>query len=119
MIRQLSVAHILAIVATTTLFALFGTTQQWINCLSGGLFVGLNVAVIAWVLHKIFIKKSIALAASVIVIKYAGLIGLFILLYRLGWQIDAGFVIGLATMFPTLGLLAYLHVKRSGANGSF
>lgn len=77
-----------------------------------------NLAGIIWTFRKIFQKKSIALAAAVIVFKYAALIGLFVFLNSLGWRADTGFLLGISVLLPTLGFLAIQHINLGEENGS-
>jgi hypothetical protein len=82
----------------------------------GGALAGANLSLLVWTLNRLLQKKSIALAATVIVIKYAALIGIFVFLYSIGWRIDFGFALGLSAMFPTLGYLAYQYLKQKDVN---
>ena len=97
---------------------LFATPHYALSCFFAGSLVGLNLVAGIWSLEKLFQKKSVALAASVIVIKYAALLIAFITLYLVGWKIDFGFVIGLSALFPTLGFLTYKHLLKSETDGS-
>lgn len=112
-VRQTALVHVFATAVLAGACLSFGTRSQAINCLFGGILIGLNLAIIAWTFGKIIQKKSVGLAVTVIVMKYAVLIGLFILLYLMEWQIDFGFVLGLSTMLPTLGFLAYRHLQHA------
>jgi len=116
-IRQIISFHIAAVI-TVAAGCLFFAAHQAIGCLFAGLLIGTNLAIVAWVLKKIFQKKSIALVVGVIVIKYAVLLGLFYLLYAFGWKANFGFVLGLSTLFLTLGYIAYKHNRYSEINGS-
>jgi hypothetical protein len=58
-------------------------------------------------------------SVTVIVIKYAVLLGLFVFLHKSGWQVDAGFITGLSSLFPTVGYVALKYIKSSEINGSF
>ena len=119
MIRLAISIHLATTAALTGAFFVFGTPQQAFSCFLASLIVGVNLGIIAWSLSKIFQKKSIALAVTVIVIKYAVLLGLFVYLYKSGWQVDAGFITGLSSLFPTVGYVALKYIKSSEINGSF
>lgn len=118
MIRRISLVGVTSTLVLSLLFWLFGAPQQAMSCLFGGTLMTVNLIVLVWALRRIFQKKSVAFAALVIVIKYTVWLGLFILLYSSGWQVDAGFVVGLAALFPTLGYLAYQFYKKSELHGS-
>ncbi len=102
-------AHAAAMAMTACPFFFFNATQYAWNSLFAGALAGLNLALIAWMLNRIFLKKSVALVTFVIVIKYALLVGILLLLERFGWRMDMGFVVGLAALFPTLGFIAYRY----------
>jgi len=98
--------------------AIFGSPQQGRDAVFAGLLVGANLVIIAWSLNQIIIKKSVALATGVIVIKYAALISVFYLLHNWGWRFSAGFVIGFASLFPTIGLIVLNYTKKSEYDGT-
>ncbi len=118
-IKQVALLHF-AVVALLAL-ALFGlsSTQQSLNCLLGGLLIGANIILIVWAMKRLFVKKSIALAAFVIVIKYAAFIAVLVVLYTFGWRANFGFVVGLTSALPTVALVAYRYLKQSERDGSF
>jgi len=118
-ILPVSLVNLVFSVAVTGLFYVFGTLHQAGNALFAGILVGVNLVVIIWAFQKIFNKKSIALAVSVIVFKYSILILLFAMLYKSGWQIDLGFLAGLMVLYPTLGFVIYGYFKKKEANDSF
>ena len=97
----------MALIACPLFF--FNAAHYGWNSLFAGVLVGLNLALIAWMLNRIFLKKSIALVTFVIVIKYALLVGILLLLERFGWRMDMGFVVGIAALFPTLGFIVYRY----------
>jgi hypothetical protein len=119
MIKQAISIHLTTTMLLSGAFYVFGTPQQALSCCLASVIVGANLGIIAWCLGKIFQKKSIALAVTVIVIKYAVLLGLFVYLYKSGWQVDAGFITGLSSLFPTVGYVALKYIKSSEINGSF
>lgn len=77
----------------------------------GSTLMGANLGALMWAWQSIFLKKSIALAASVIVFKYAFL-GVTIF-----WVISSEvvevipFAIGLSIVIPTMGWLALRYNK--------
>lgn len=101
--------HLVTMALIACPFFLFNASRYGWNSLFAGALVGLNLALIAWMLKRIFLKKSIALVTFVIVIKYALLVGILLLLEHFGWRMDMGFVVGIAALFPTLGFIAYRY----------
>ncbi|MCB0420706.1 MAG: hypothetical protein KDD61_06905 [Bdellovibrionales bacterium] len=71
-----------------------------------------NILLLGWAWRRIFIKKSIALAASVIVIKYA-IIGLMIfhLVQRSSFEV-LGFILGLTSVILSLLMAAFIDHKK-------
>jgi len=116
MIKQINLINAAVIFCLSLICWAIGTPQQTWNCLFAGLLVSINLSLLVWTLKRIFLKKSVALATTVIVIKYAALFGLFLFLYSVGWRIDFGFALGLSAMFPTLGFVAYQHIKNNDIN---
>jgi hypothetical protein len=119
MTRQISLVSAAVTAVLALLCWAIGTMHQAAGCVLAGTLMGTNLAIIAWALKNIFQKKSVALAVTVIVIKYAALLGLFILFYSVGWQINFGFIVGAASIFPTVGIVAYQHYSKSEQHGSF
>jgi hypothetical protein len=118
-IKQISATHFVVFLVLTAVMGLFGSPQQTLNCFLGCTLIGTNLILIMWAMKRVFIKKSVALAAFVIVIKYAAFIGILAALYLKGWRADAGFVVGLTSALPTVAWTAYSYLKRSENNGSF
>src|SRR5690606_27943129 len=75
----------------------FAVSVAW-----GALLMGLNLLALIWAWDRIFIKKSIALATGVIVLKYAFLGVLVYLTVVQQWADVLGFIIGLSTVLPTV-----------------
>lgn len=68
----------------------------------GNITAALCISSILWFGERIILKKSIALAASVIVFKYAFLVGIFYFI-KLDTEIkQQSFVFGLLTLIPML-----------------
>lgn len=112
MIKPLSIVCVLWLALLLSLTTLFGTTQQIQNTMLGGVIASLNLIVLVWAMGNIFNKKSVALAGSVIVIKYIALIGVFVALHLIGWKMDFSFALGLSTMFPGIGYLVFKYAKN-------
>lgn len=122
MIKRLLFIHTAVTLLLTGVVSAFGTMHHAINCLLAGLLVGANLSVVIWTAKNIFQKKSVALAGSIIVIKYAVLISMFVILSKIGWQLDYGFALGLSAMFPSIGYMAYKQLttkELSRADGTF
>ncbi len=74
--------------------------------------ITLQIVAMIWAWHQILFKKSVALAGSVIVIKYAVL---FVLTYKLivGHVVEPlYFLIGSATILPTVLLFGFVHRNK-------
>jgi len=80
-------------------------TQHFIlSCSIGSLFVFLNLMSLLWAINRLFLKKSIALAVSVIVFKWT-FMGLALYYLVVIHKINAiGLLIGLTTVLPTIAL---------------
>lgn len=90
----------------------FGELQWNLPILVGAALMLVNIVLLTWAWRRIFIKKSIALAVSVIVIKYA-IIGL--LVFKLAQKETfemAGFLIGLTSVLPSMLLAAVMDHKN-------
>jgi hypothetical protein len=117
MILQISLVGMVSTLVLAGGTWLVSTMQLAASALFGGVLVTLNLLIIYWTIKQIFSKKSVALAIALIVFKYAILLSLFLLLYRSGWRIDEGFVVGLLAMFPTILVFVRKHLKSSEQNG--
>lgn len=84
----------------------WGSLYNAASCFAGSLLIGLNLLIMSWAWRRIFLKKTIALAISAIVIKYA-ILGLSIYILVLQNRVDVmSFMIGLGTLIPTVFALA-------------
>lgn len=63
----------------------------------GVLSMGFTLTVIGWTIHRMLEKKSIAWTVSIIVIKYAVLLGSIYILTSKSWFLALGYGIGLAS----------------------
>lgn len=63
--------HLISTISIALLILIFNTTQNSISFICGSLLIFANLAILFWVWQRIISKKLIALAVSVIVIKYA------------------------------------------------
>ncbi len=116
--KQIALTHLGILAVLTLPFAIFSSMQQALNCLLGGVLIGINVVVIVWSVKRFFVKKSVAFASFVIVIKYAVFITTLAVLYARGWRADFGFVIGLTSALPTVALAAYRYLNQNEIDGS-
>ena len=75
--------------------------------------IGLNLPVIFWSWARIFYKKSIALAAGVIVFKYA-ILGVIIYLVTSRPELDSfSFLVGLVSIVPTMVWFTLRNAKTN------
>lgn len=117
MTRQISLVGLASTLILAGSTWVVSNAQLAMSAIYGGVLVTLNILIIYWTIKQIFLKKSVALAIAVIVFKYAILLSLFLLLYRSGWRIDGGFIVGLLAMFPTILIFVRKHLKSSEKNG--
>ncbi|MCB0384758.1 MAG: hypothetical protein KDD43_05135 [Bdellovibrionales bacterium] len=93
--------HIAISLIVIGLCLLFDASQKVPGVVLGSGLMGVNWVLLIWSWRQIFLKKSIALGVSVIVIKYA-ILGL--ILYHVvtsgSWDV-AGFLIGISTAIVT------------------
>jgi hypothetical protein len=97
---------------TGALYA-FGAAHQIGGLWLGSGLMGLNLGLVSWVGDRLLQKKSIAMASTLVVTKYAVFLGLLIILSLLGWSMDFGFALGIGAVFPTLGYMGYKYLKSS------
>jgi len=91
----------------------FGTAQQSLSALAGGMVVWMNWHFLSWSWWRILTKKSFALGVSVIVLKYAILGLALIVLARQPWLQPIPFVLGIGSLVPTA--LIYAHLRKIGS----
>lgn len=116
---HIAAIHAVVVVVLALLVFIFSSTQQSLNSLLGGALIGGNIVLIVWTMKRLLDKKSVALAAFVIVIKYAAFIAVLVALYAYGWRANFGFVVGLTAALPTVAWVAYRYLKQSENDGSF
>lgn len=91
---------------------LFGTMHQTLSGLAGVALMAGNLYLLLWSWERIFLKKSIALAVSVIVFKYA-ILGAIIYIAMVRGQMDPiGFTIGLSTVVPAMVFFAFKNKEK-------
>ena len=117
-LKQICLTHVTVVALITLPLALLSSPQQAVNALLGGALIGLNITVIVWSMKRIMLKKSIALAGFVIVIKYAAFIAILMALYSSGWRAGFGFVMGLSSALPTVAWAAYRFLRQGELNGT-
>lgn len=102
MIKQLLINHLVSSLLVIVPLGLFSPLHQLTGAILGAALMGINLLTIVWVWQRIFQKKSIALAASVIVIKYA-ILGAIIYFVLKDGKIDPiRFIVGLSSILPTM-----------------
>lgn len=116
--KQIAIIHSAILAVLVAAFAVFGTMPQAVNCLFGGVLIGLNMIAIVWSMKRFLVKKSFAFAGLVIVTKYAVFIVAVALLYSRGWRADLGFVIGLTSALPSVAIAAFKFLKQNETDGS-
>ena len=108
-------------IVTSLSFYFLRSEREALGVLIGATLMGLNVAALTWAWRRIFVKKSIALAASVIVIKYA-IIGFAVYKLMVGDAVDVmSFVIGITTIILGLFLVAVddYNRRKKDLDGTF
>jgi F0F1-type ATP synthase assembly protein I len=118
-LKQITLIHTIVVLILALPLCIISPMQQGVNCLLGGALIGLNITTIVWSMKQIFVKKSIAMAGFVIVIKYAAFIAILMALYASGWRANFGFILGLSAALPTVAWSAYKYLKQGEMNGSF
>lgn len=100
------------IVLFSLLLHRFYNLEQAVWCILGGLTMLLNWWVLVWAWKRIFLKKSIALAVSVIVFKYS-ILG-FIVYYAVTATKERpiGFVVGLSSIVLVMPVVALKHSQK-------
>lgn len=100
---------VISLLFSVSVYLLLGFSQA-VACVAGCLLMAFNLVVMIWTWDRIFIKKSIALAAGVIVFKYAilGFIVYFLMARSEGQVV--GFLVGLFSVVPTVVAIS-LHKK--------
>src|SRR6056297_1407563 len=102
MIRRVFMFHLIftAILLVPVYFFLGYERAQ--GALVGAILMGANIIALIWAWRRIIDKKSLVLAGSVIVFKYAILALVLYFSIALKWVDLVGFVIGMATVFPSI-----------------
>ena len=78
----------------------------------GSFLMLINLLLMAWAWSRIFAKKSVALAAGVIVFKYA-ILGLIIYLLVRDPRVSTGwFLIGLSVLLPNVLVYAFIYSRN-------
>ena len=112
-LKLAGILHLVIFCICTALMASISPSERFTYSFAlGSIVMGLNVLALVWTWGQIIDKKAIALAAVVIVLKYA-ILGAIIYIVVTQQSISiTGFLIGFATVAPTLIGLALLQ-KRS------
>ena len=110
---SLASIQLLVTAAIGVYFYLFGTAQQLLSGVAGGLLMWVNWQLLSLSWWRILTKKSFALGGSVIVLKYAILGIALIVLVRQPWLEIVPLVIGISGLIPTILIYGYFH--RAGS----
>ena len=118
MLSIFSISYTLFYMFGWILFIQYGAISHIFGYHCGSLLMFLNILVLIWAWRRIFVKKSIALAAGVIVLKYALLVWT---LYVLVQSVDPlALVLGISVFIPALFSMALFEVFfRKGEDGPF
>lgn len=113
MIKQLILAHLLLTIFGAIPWFLGG--DAWQNSLSwivGAMVVNVNLVAISWAWNLVLEKKLIALAVSIIVIKYALIAGLLYIFVGQSWFKALAFGAGVASFMIVLAGATMLSRKN-------
>lgn len=88
------------------------TQHNSMSAVVGSVLMTMNLAVLVETWRRIFLKKSIALAVTAIVFKYAILGTIIYLIVTSGRVQLSGFLIGLTTVLPTIVLYSLMGGKN-------
>jgi phosphoglycerol transferase MdoB-like AlkP superfamily enzyme len=117
-VLQIILYHIVFTGIFSSSLFLLGLQKEMSSLLVASFIVGLNLVLLIWGWRRIFLKKSIALAVSAIVFKYA-ILGVLIYLILTRMQINPlAFIVGLSTMIPTTLAYAYSARRRERLEAS-
>jgi hypothetical protein len=94
-------------VGATVLTLLFVGSQQAASLGAGATLITVNMGLLGWAWTRIMDKKSVALAATVIVIKYAFFVALLVWLAAQSWVQGLWLMAGVITFVPTTLIFAY------------
>ncbi len=98
---MIKLTAVLVLVFTAVGAAVFQVTSDGVaavSCITGGLFIFVNLLSLAWVWGHVLARKSIALAYLAILLKYLVLAYLFWYFSKSGWIQPKGFILGLSTL---------------------
>ena len=117
MIKQVLLYHLIfSLIFTGSAWILAAPHKAMVVALGCGV-IGLNLPLVFWSWSRIFKKKSIALAAGVIVFKYA-ILGVIIYLVTSRPELDGGsLLVGLTSIVPTMVLFTLRNTKKNHENG--
>jgi|GEM_PF-6608373 len=103
MLKEISIAHAVVVIGGAIALYLFShSTSLVFSWLLGGLMMNLNLQALSWAWSLIFQKKLIALAVSIIVIKYAILAGILFSSLSQAWFHALAFGAGIASLMIVL-----------------
>ena len=102
MTRKIIKSHLIGAILFISICAFVGTERQILSTALGVAVIGLSLISLVWAWERIFLKKSIALAVSVIVFKYA-ILGTVIYIALNSQHVDElWFMIGLLSALPAV-----------------
>lgn len=109
MIKQSAILiFIYSLIISAVLFFTKGYPSA-ISCMAGGSLMLINLLGLSFIWGQIFSKKSTALAALTILLKYLGLGLLLWAFSSFSWMEPIGFILGLSTLI--LSILSMTAVK--------
>lgn len=80
----------------------------------GALLIGINLAGLIWAWRRIFLKKGIAFAISVIVLKYPLIAAFIYIALSKEWVMAYPFALGVATLIPNIVMMSVWKEKLVG-----
>ncbi len=111
-LKILSLIHIGVAAAITLIISTVWNISLGASFALGALVMIANVLLLAWSWWRLFAKKSIAWTSSIIVIKYAVLLGSIFLLTRMSWFSSMAAGLGVASFVIAALALAVIVQKE-------
>ncbi len=114
-LRQLVLIQLGIGLVISALTAALSSPSLGVSVMVGASLIASSVALLGWTMNRVLAKKSIAWTVSIIVIKYAVLLGSIPLLMRTNWFSPIGAGIGVASfVLAALGVALIDDKKELG-----
>lgn len=111
MIKNITIAILIFSVVVSGASYIFVNLEFAVSVLLGGIMMLINLLGLAFVWRLIFSKKSIALAALIIIFKYIILGAILWWLVSINWLKPIGFLIGLSSLIFSIVLATLLKSR--------